>query len=308
MVDLQAAPGAVSVPGPGTRWRSVAGAAFNSPAVNTPALNVASREVAELNEVRNRLLASQQLMATQRQVLARQREINSRLQRVILPQPEPAADVNGMRVAVRYQGADRTVQVGGDWYLIDPLPGGDLLLAVGDVVGHGLPAAATMTQLRHAMAALAIAGHEPSEILGALNRLLCHQPTNAAATAVVARYRPDGRRLTWARAGHPPILLAGGGGVGSLSQPAGIILGVYPDATYAQASQELSSGDLLLMYTDGFVEDRESDIDEGVRLLGDQARLALEVPLTDRPGTLVDRLRLRNPHDDACVLVAEALP
>jgi serine phosphatase RsbU (regulator of sigma subunit) len=281
---------------------------MDQPTDRRPAFNTPEGGSAELNEARNRLLANQQLMATQRQVLARQREINSRLQRAILPQPEPATDVNGMRVLVRYQGADRGLSVGGDWYLTDPLPGGDLLLAVGDVVGHGLSAAPTMNQLRYAMVALAVAGHEPNEILAALNRLLCHQHANAAATAVVARYRPDSRRLTWARAGHPPILVASGGTVTSLWHPEGVILGVYPEADYVPATRELSFGDLVLMYTDGFVEDRQGDIDEGVRLLADQARLALEVPLADRPDTLVGRLHLRSLHDDACLLVAEPLP
>jgi serine phosphatase RsbU (regulator of sigma subunit) len=304
MVDLHSAPGTAAVSGPAIDWQSIAGPAFEP---RRPALNVAPRETAELNEVRSRLLANQRLMATQRRVLARQREINSRLQRAIMPEPEPAIDVNGMRIAVRYQGADRSVQVGGDWYLADPLPGGDLLLAVGDVTGHGLAATATMAQLRYAITALAVAGHQPHEILSALNQLLCHQPTNAAATAVVARYHPDTRTLTWARAGHPPMVLANQGGVGSLWHPAGTMLGVYPDATYAHATFEVHSGDLLLMYTDGFVEDRHGGFDEGVRVLCDEARMALEAPVPDRPTAFVDRLRLRNPQDDACVLAAEPL-
>jgi serine phosphatase RsbU (regulator of sigma subunit) len=304
-VDLHSAPGSRPVSGPVADWQSTSGWAFEP---GRPALNLERPgETDELHEVRNRLLANQRLMATQRRVLARQREINSRLQRAILPEPDLAADINGMRVAVRYQGADRSIQVGGDWYLSDPLPSGELLLAVGDVTGHGLAAAATMAQLRHAITALAVAGHQPSEILSALNRLLYFQPTNAAATAVVARYRPDTRTLTWARAGHPPILLAGGGGVRSLWQPAGTILGVYSDAAYAHATSQMASGDLLLMYTDGFVEDRHGGIDEGVRALCEQARKALRGPSPDRPSTLVGHLRLRNPRDDACVLAAESL-
>ena len=76
-----------------------------------------------------------------------------------------------MRIAVRYEGADRSVDVGGDWYLSEPLPDGGLLLAVGDVVGHGLAATATMVRLRNAAVGLAVAGHRPGEILTVLNRL-----------------------------------------------------------------------------------------------------------------------------------------
>jgi serine phosphatase RsbU (regulator of sigma subunit) len=85
------------------------------------------------------------------------------------------------------------------------------------------------------------------------------------------------------------------------------MLGVYADADYAHATFQVHTGDLLLMYTDGFVEDRHGGFDEGVLALCEQARMALEVPLPDRPGALVGRLRQRNPQDDACVLAAEPL-
>src|SRR5262249_18636808 len=113
---------------------------------------------------------------------------------------------------------------------------------------------------------------------------------------------------TWARAGHPPMVLASADGVGSLWQPSGLILGVYPDAEYVPASQQLRAGDLLLLYTDGYVEDPEGDIDDGLRTLCDHAHSALGWSLPDRPAALVDRLRSRNPCDDACLLVAETLP
>ena len=135
--------------------------------------------------------------------------------------------------------ADRRARVGGDWHQIVPLPDGDLLLAVGDVAGHGLAAAATMAQLRHALAGLALLTPSPAAILTALNTLLCQRPDVDAllATAVVARYEPQHKRLTWAQAGHPPALVARTGGVRPLSRPSGLLLGVSTDS----ARQRLSA-------------------------------------------------------------------
>jgi serine phosphatase RsbU (regulator of sigma subunit) len=239
--------------------------------------------------------------------LAEQREINGRLQQVIMPAGDPVIDVNGMRVAARCLGADHALHVGGDWYLTMPLRDGDLLLAVGDAVGHGLNAATAMVQLRHAMTAFAAEGHSPRGILAALNVLLCQQDAETIATAVVARYRPGTGELTWARAGHPPILLADTRGVQALGQPAGVVLGVFPEAEYRHAHKRLHSGDLVLMYTDGFVERRGGTIDEGVSAISERVGAALSARPTDRPTTVVDRLDPRNPTDDSCVLVAESL-
>ena len=248
-------------------------------------------------------------MAARPRAATRQRTVNGRLQQAILPAPPPASEVNGMRVAVRYEGADQNLTgVGGDWYLSDPLPGGDLLLAVGDVTGHGLAVAATMVKLRYTMAALAVAGHGPSEVLGALNRHLCRYDTGEAATAVIATYRPGTGQLTWARAGHPPmLLLARRERIEPLWQPAGVILGMVPETTYANATCRLHAGDLLLMYTDGFVEEPGGSIDEGVSTLAAEARGVYDGAPADRPAAVVDRLRRRNPRDDACVLAAERL-
>jgi len=246
-------------------------------------------------------------MAARPRAATRQRTVNGRLQQAILPAPPPASEVNGMRVAVRYLGADRAVQVGGDWYLTTALPDGDVVLAVGDVGGHGLSATPSMTLLRHAMAAFAIEGRDPSQILAGLNSLLCRQATGTLATAVVACYDPASGRFTWARAGHLPILRAHEEGVEPLSQPAGIALGVWPDGSYGSETTVLTSGDVVLMYTDGFVERPGTSIDDGVRDLGDQVRDTLHRGSTDRPGDIVDRLRRRNPHDDACALAAESL-
>jgi serine phosphatase RsbU (regulator of sigma subunit) len=217
-------------------------------------------------------------------------------------------ELNGVRVDVRYQAADRAEGTGGDWYLTIALPGGDVLLAVGDVMGHGPAAAGTMVRLRAAMTGLALEGDEPHEVLGALNRLLCRGGTTTMATAVCGRYCPRTRELTWARAGHLPILRAGNGGVEALQQPGGMALGVDPNARYDQASVRLHQGELLLMYTDGVVERRDHAIDDGVRALADTVGEALrESPPAQRLSAALDHAGRSNPDDDACVLGAEAL-
>jgi serine phosphatase RsbU (regulator of sigma subunit) len=247
-----------------------------------------------------------------RRALAEQQVLTDRLQQAILPGPDAPGDADRMRVAVRYVAADPALAVGGDWYLSAPMPGGDVLLGVGDVGGHGIAATTAMAQLRHAMAGFAATGCEPPEILAGLNALLCQRPAGDLATAVVARFRPDSGELTWSRAGHPPILLANHDGVAPLEQPEGVMLGAWPDSRYGSRSGQLSPGDVVLMYTDGFVERPGRSVEEGVRVLGRQVQRVLAEAtgdrLGDRLGRLVRRLRRRNPRDDACVLAAEPLP
>jgi len=252
---------------------------------------------------------SRRRAAVRRRDLAEQRDVNRQLQCAILPARDTAVPINGMRIAVRYEGADRNLDVGGDWYASEPLPGGGLLLAVGDVVGHGLAATAMMVRLRHATAGLAVAGHAPGEILTALNRLLGQQGDGAAATAVVAAYEPDTHRLTWARAGHVPILVAARSGVRPLWHPAGAMLGLLPENHYAHATRVMASEEVLLMYTDGFVEAPGTSVDEGVRVLAERAQRALSKvdTVADRSRILAECLHRRNRNDDACLLAAEPM-
>jgi serine phosphatase RsbU (regulator of sigma subunit) len=262
-------------------------------------------DLTELNRVRDRLLVSRRTVVAQRRALAEQREINGQLQQLILPVPTAVTTVGTMRVAVRYLAADDSADVGGDWYLAIPLADGDVVFAVGDVVGHGLAAAPPMVALRHAAAAYAVAGHEPGEVLAALNTLLCRQGAWATATAVVAHYRAATGELTWARAGHPPIMLAGSHGVHTRYEPTGMLLGVDPTATYGHASVRLRPGDVVLMYTDGLIEQRGKGIDDGVRELAAEVRAGLHGPVNDRLTSILDRLHRRNPNDDACMLAAQ---
>ncbi|MBY8870526.1 serine/threonine-protein phosphatase [Micromonospora sp. PLK6-60] len=133
-----------------------------------------------------------------RRQLARERHINQVLQHAIQPASSVVDDLAGLRVAVRYRSADPVLRIGGDWYLVRPLANGDLVMAVGDVAGHGLGAVETMVMLRYAMAAYAVEGHPPAMILSRLNALLIGAGVATTATAVVATFRPSTGQIVWA--------------------------------------------------------------------------------------------------------------
>ena len=198
-----------------------------------------------------------------RRQLAHQRHINRALQHAIQPAIGVVSEIEGMRVAVRCRSADPALRVGGDWYLVLPLPNGDLVLAVGDVVGHGLDAVESMVGLRYAMAAYAAEGDPPAMILSRLNNLLCRSGGATTASAVVAKYRPSMGRLVWARAGHPPLLLSGRRRVMPLPNPRGPLLGLCAaEPPFAQESRQLLAGESVLLYTDGMTP--RGTFDDGI--------------------------------------------
>ncbi|WP_037912840.1 SpoIIE family protein phosphatase [Actinacidiphila yeochonensis] len=201
----------------------------------------------------------------------REREGALMLQRSLLPRttPEPP----GVAVAIRYLPASSAAEVGGDWYDVIPQSGGRLALVVGDVMGHGLPAAAAMGRLRTAVRTLAALDLPPDELLRRVNELgddLAPGPGEIwMATAVYAVYDPSTRRCSVALAGHlPPVLVVDGpGGVGAsarvLDLPAGLPLGVGRER-FETTELDVPDGGVLVLYTDGLVEARGSDIDAGI--------------------------------------------
>src|SRR5204863_3823366 len=151
-------------------------------------------------------------------------------------------------------------RVGGDWYELLSLPGRRTLIAIGDVAGHGIAAAATMAKLRHALAALTVTTTEPAELLGYLNRVLWDDPAQPTGTALVARYDPADRTLLWAQAGHLAPVRLGPGSATLLDRPYGVLLGGMRDTAYRHASTTIDPADTLLFYTDGLIERRDADI------------------------------------------------
>ncbi|MGW2952445.1 SpoIIE family protein phosphatase [Streptomyces eurythermus] len=231
------------------------------------------------------------------------------LQRSLLPRSLP--EQGALEIAYRYLPAQ--AGVGGDWFDVLPLSGARVALVVGDVVGHGLHAAATMGRLRTAVHNFSALDLPPDELLGLLDELvgrLDQDETAAAGGAVVtgatclyAIYDPVSRRCTVARAGHPPpALVRPEGAVEFPEVPAGPPLGLG-GLPFETAELELAEGSRLVLYTDGLVEDRERDVDEGLALLGDALRRTPGASPEETCRAVLDRLPAR-PSDDVALIVA----
>ncbi|TQL18741.1 SpoIIE family protein phosphatase [Streptomyces sp. SLBN-134] len=224
------------------------------------------------------------------------------LQRSLLPSHPPVT--GGLEVASRYQPGGATSEVGGDWFDVIPLEDGRTALVVGDVMGSGIPAAATMGRLRTATHTLASLGLDPAVLLEHLDRITAGLD-QALATCVYAVHDPRERRCTIANAGHlPPARVRAGHAAELLDLPTGVPLGVG-GVGFSTTTVELGPGDRLVLYTDGLVETRRHALDERLdRLLG----------LLDRPGHSLEEVcdlllgTLREPDnvDDVALLIARA--
>jgi serine phosphatase RsbU (regulator of sigma subunit) len=263
------------------------------------------QDVTEQQVSYQRLAEVEHELAEQRRATDAEHDLALRLQEIILPIPDEPIELPGLKAAVRYLPAGQETMVGGDWFHAAPLRDGTVLLAIGDVAGHGTQAASNMAQLRHALRALTVVDSDPATLLRHLNRLTCElerETPELAATAVIARFDPVRYELTWAQAGHPPPLLCRNGRTAPLARPAGPMLGVMDDARYDRAVTSFHPGDVLLLYTDGLVEHRGQSLDTGldavVAAVDDAVRTAPHQPLAE----LVGRLRRANPDDDTCIL------
>ncbi|WP_199835961.1 SpoIIE family protein phosphatase/ATP-binding protein [Streptomyces sp. TP-A0356] len=231
------------------------------------------------------------------------------LQRSLLPRKLPEQDA--LDIAYRYLPAQ--AGVGGDWFDVLPLPGARVALVVGDVVGHGLHAAATMGRLRTAVHNFSSLDLPPDELLALLDELVARIDQDEAAgegnapitgaTCLYAIYDPMSRRCAIARAGHPPpALIRPDGSVEFPDVPAGPPLGVG-GLPFETADMELKEGSRLVLYTDGLVEDREQDIDAGYELLRTALAEAGPSP-EDTCRAVLDARLPQRPSDDIALIVA----
>jgi serine phosphatase RsbU (regulator of sigma subunit) len=231
--------------------------------------------------------------------LAAERHVTLELQRAILPLHDAPFELPGLRAVVRYLPASHDSRVGGDWYITAEMPGGHVLLAIGDVGGHGLAAAAGMARLRGALAGLAITGAPPERLVGWLNDLVHHVGPEHTASVIAGYFDPPTRVLTWAQAGHPPPILVRGGHATALGSPAGILLGAARSG-YDAASVQLREHDLLLLYSDGLIERRHRSLDEGLAAL-----TATAAGITDPENMIsvvLDTLGSTDTEDDTCLV------
>lgn len=204
---------------------------------------------------------------------SRERETALALQRSLLPRTMPR--MPAVEAASRYLPAAEA-GVGGDWFDVIPLSGMRVAMVVGDVVGHGIQASATMGRLRTAVRTLADVDLAPAELLTHVDDLVVRLSREAGAdgvtgevgaTCLYAVYDPVTRRCSFARAGHPPpVLIAPDGRPLNLRVPAGPPLGLG-GLPFESTELELAEGTLIALYTDGLIESRERDIDAGHALL-----------------------------------------
>jgi serine phosphatase RsbU (regulator of sigma subunit) len=249
-------------------------------------------------------LLRDQLRSREMTALAEHR-LASQLQNMIQPLPEEALRLPGLEAMVGYLPAESAVQVGGDWYHAQALSDGKVVLAIGDVAGHGLEAASGMAYLRYALVAwLSIGLRDPAVLLGYLNRL-CTE-LKVTGTAVLAVYDPQSAQMCWSRAGHAPPLLARAAAVGPLGTPTGLLLGADREAAYPVVVSRLQTDDLLLFYTDGLVERRSgsTDLTERVEQTLSAASASVDDESLER---LVGLLNRPSPYDDTCILGVRVL-
>lgn len=214
----------------------------------------------------------------------REREAAELLQRSLLPEALPALEAG--RACVRYLPGASGTDVGGDWYDVLLLADGRVALAVGDVVGRGVRAAAVMGQLRSALRACAMHGGAPGEVVVQLNAVEHTHLRPQLATLVFAVHDRARGLILYTAAGHlPPLVRRAGGEVETLPAGQGMPLGVEPAADYATAVAALESGDLVVLYTDGLVERRTGTLDGGL----DRLRAALGTGPAELPA-LCDHL------------------
>ncbi|WP_369173367.1 SpoIIE family protein phosphatase [Streptomyces sp. R28] len=246
----------------------------------------------------------------------REHTLSVTLQRSLLPRALPAQ--SGLDVAYRYLPAHAAQGgVGGDWFDVIPLPGARVALVVGDVVGHGLHAAATMGRLRTAVHNFSTLDLPPDELLGHLDELVARIDQDegdgeaapvTGATCLYAVYDPTSGLCTLSRAGHlEPALVHPDGRVEFPAVPGGPPLGLGGSLPFEATELRLSEGSGLVLYTDGLVEDQRRDIDEGLELL--RGALAAAPPTHGRTPedtckAVLETLLPERPRDDVALVVA----
>jgi serine phosphatase RsbU (regulator of sigma subunit) len=227
------------------------------------------------------------------------------LQRSLLPQELP--EIPGLELAARYLPSVEATAVGGDWYDVLQLPGGDVCMVIGDVVGKGMQAATVMGELRNGLRAYVLEGHGPAAALTRLNALV--EQTHGArmiGTLLVLRVEPRRGVVRFASAGHLPPLRVGPGAeaafvTGGLVPP----LGMIADDPVEEAVLTVATGTSILLFTDGLVERRDESLDVGLARLRASAEGIAAVPLESFCDQILEAVEIDGTeHRDDVAMIA----
>ena len=225
------------------------------------------------------------------------------LQRHLVPQRLP--EIKDVEIAVRYDSSESAVNIGGDWYDVVPLPGGAVGLVIGDVEGHDVEAAALMGLVRSAVRAYALEGHPPALILDRANQFLAGLHAQRLVTLAYLQLHPVEHLVIVASAGHLPTFVAApDGSVQEVPAEIGPPLGaVEATLCWPETSSAIPTDAKLAMFTDGLVEQRDADIQDGLERVQKTLVVTWGDVVRDVVTTLVEG-RPRNNDDDVAVLVA----
>ncbi len=254
------------------------------------------------------LAADRAALAIDNARISEQRAVTEIMQRTLLPDALP--QIPGLRFSAKYLPADSGIKVGGDWYDVFPLPDGRVAFVIGDVVGRGVLAASVMAEIRTALRAYMVEGHELVGVLALLNELLVSMGRRRGATLSILEFDPEAQELEIVTAGHlPPLLIEPDGDARLLEQAHGLPVGVRVGHRYQACRHPFPTGSRLLLYTDGLIERRGESIDDGFKRLTVAAQAAAgrtDASFADRVyRALVDETPLA---DDVALLAIEALP
>jgi serine phosphatase RsbU (regulator of sigma subunit)/anti-sigma regulatory factor (Ser/Thr protein kinase) len=260
------------------------------------------REFIEHDRDLLQLAADRAALAIQHAVIYEQRRLVEVLQRRLLPDLRA---VSGLELASRYLPASGA-SLGGDWYDAFSLGGGRIALATGDVVGHGVDAAAVMAQLRTALRAYSVDGHPPAAVVERVNSLIWDLGPPTMTTLAYVVVDTEHESLEAVLAGHPPpLLIAADGEPSYLPLQGSVPLGTEPLARYRGETLAFTTGAAIVMYTDGLVESRTASIDDGLARL--RALATGAGGMDALCARLVEQMVPGEPADDV-VIVAARLP
>ncbi|WP_093802781.1 PP2C family protein-serine/threonine phosphatase [Streptomyces sp. Wb2n-11] len=267
------------------------------------------RDVSEVRRSQRVVSESRDSLQRQQHIAQTEHRIAVELQQAVLPPWRgplrlPHGGPAALDLAAHYLPSASSALIGGNWHDALELPGGQTLLTVGDLTGHGVAATSGMAMLLGALRGIAVAGVQPGALMGHLNQLLEASTQPALGSVMCCRYDPVTRLLTWAQAGHPAPLLFRDGTGRTLTPPEGVLLGATSGAAYEQVEVQLRPGDLLVLHTDGI--SRRSPVDDAgpSRLLDLAPRFAEARSAQECVRLVVTEFGEAEREDDACVLIA----